>query len=162
MCLGDTTRIFFRVLAWIAALPDLNLRLFSVSTAHLDGNLDGEVYMESPSEYGDRGSVLEGDGTRPRAETHVHLINPNHIQIIRVYTSFRSCAWPAGVLVVEEGMRENDDKAREVSDLYLQLGGPITEPPNGGTQLWTLSTLNLVLRLPRRSPSKADWNITMS
>ena len=97
--------------------------------------------MESPTEYGDRGSVLEGDGTGPRAETHVSLINSNYIQIIRVYTSFRSCAWPAGVLVVEEGRREDDDKAREGSNLYLQLGGRITELPNGGTQLWTLSTL---------------------
>jgi len=79
----------------------------------------------------------------------VYLTNHNCIQIIRVYTSFRSCAWPVGVLVVEEGRREDDDKVREGSDLYLQLGGRITEPPNGGTQLWTLSTLNLVLRLAR-------------
>ena len=38
------------------------------------------------------------------------------------------------MLVVEEG-REDDDKAREGSDLYLQLGGPITELSNGGIQL---------------------------
>jgi len=44
--------------------------------------------MESPSEYGDRSSVLEGDGTRPRAETHVYLIDLNYIQVTRVYTSF--------------------------------------------------------------------------
>jgi len=61
--------------------------------------------MGSPSEYGDRASVLEGDGTGPRAETHVYLINTNYIQIVRVYTSFRCCAWPAGVLVVEKGGR---------------------------------------------------------
>jgi len=75
--------------------------------------------MGSPSEYGDRGPVLEGDGTGPRAEAHLYLINPDCIQIIRVYTGFRSCAWPAGVLVVEEGRREDDDKARVGSDLYL-------------------------------------------
>jgi len=138
------TRIFFRVLASIAALPDLNIRSFDVSAAHLHGDIDGEVNMESSSEYEDRGSVLEGDGTRPRAETHMYLINPNYIQIMRVYTSFRSCAWLAGVLVVEEGRTEDDDKAKEGSDLCLQLGGPTTELPNGGTQLWTLSTLNLV------------------
>jgi len=117
--------------------------------------------VESPSEYGDRGPVLEGDGLRPRAETHVYLINHNYIQIIRVYTSFCSCAWPARVLVVEEG-REDDDKAREGSDLHLQLGRPITQPPNGGTHLWPLSTLDLVFRLPRTSTSKAVWHITMS
>jgi len=118
--------------------------------------------MESPSEYGDRGPVLEGDWTRLRAETRVYLINSSCIQIIRVYTGFRSCAWPAGVLVVEEGRREDNDKAREGSDLYLQLGGPITEPPNGGTQLWTRSTLNLALWLPRKSTSKVVWHISMS
>jgi len=48
--------------------------------------------MESPSDYGDRGSVLEGDGTRPKVETHVYLIISNYIQIIRVYASFRGCA----------------------------------------------------------------------
>jgi len=76
ICPGDATRIIFRVLASIAALPDLNLRSFDVSAAHLHGDIDGEVYIESPSEYEDRGSVLEGDGTRPSAETHMYLINP--------------------------------------------------------------------------------------
>ena len=53
ICPGDATRIFFRVLASIATPPGLNLRLFDVSAAHLHGDIDGEVYMESPSEYGD-------------------------------------------------------------------------------------------------------------
>jgi len=38
--------------------------------------------------------------------------------------------WPAGALVVEKERREDDDKAREGSNLYLQLGRPITEPTN--------------------------------
>jgi len=96
---------FFEIIASMAALSDLTLRLFDVSAAHLYGAIDGEVHMVSPSEYGDRSSVLQGDGLRPRAETHVYLTTFNYIQIIRVYTSFRSCAWPAGVLVVEEGRR---------------------------------------------------------
>jgi len=55
---------------------------------------------------------------------------PNYIQIIRVYTSFCSCAWPTGALVVDKGRREDDDKAREESDLYLQLRQ--MEAPNFG------------------------------
>jgi len=46
MCPGDATRIFFRVLASIAALSDLDLRSFDASAAHLHGDIDGEVYME--------------------------------------------------------------------------------------------------------------------
>ena len=103
ICPGDATRIFFRVHASISALFDLNLRSFDVSAACLHGDMDGEVYMESPSEYGDRASALEGDGTRPRAEAHVYLTNHNYIQIIRVYTSFRSCVWPAGCSSLRRG-----------------------------------------------------------
>jgi len=46
MCLGDATRIFFRVLASIAALSVLNIRSFDVSAARLHGDVDGEIYME--------------------------------------------------------------------------------------------------------------------
>ena len=81
---------------------------------------------------------------------------------MRVYTSFHSCAWPAGVLVVEGARTEDDDKAREGSDLYLQLGGPTTESPNGGTQLWTLplSTLKSggrIWSLTPEAPAAANW-----
>jgi len=84
---------------------------------------------------------------------------------MRVYTSFRSCAWPAGVLVVEEARTEDDDKAREGSDLYLQLGGPTTESPNGGTQLWTLFTqpcgvaaaFVFIWSLTPEAPAAANW-----
>ena len=47
-------------------LPDLHLRSFDVLAAHVHRDIDGEVYMESPSDYGDSGSVLEGDGTVTR------------------------------------------------------------------------------------------------
>ena len=112
--------------------PNLRCRL---SAAHLHGDIDGEVYTESPSEYGDRSSVLEGDGTRPRAETHVYLIIPNYIQMIRVYTAARGrrrCS----------SLRRGGGRTMTRREKHLQLGGRITEPPNGGTQLWTLSTLN--------------------
>jgi len=46
MCLGNATRIFFRVLTSIAALSGLNIRSFDVSATHLHGDIDGEVYME--------------------------------------------------------------------------------------------------------------------
>jgi len=92
--------------------------------------------MESPSEYGDRASALEGDGTRPRAEAHVYLTNHNYIQIIRVYTSFRSCAWPAGVFVVEEG-RRGDPTC--ISNLADESQSRQMEAPNFG--LYPLSAL---------------------
>jgi len=47
----------------------------------------------------------------------------------------------------EEERREDDDKAREGTNLYLRLGRPITEPLNGGAQLWTLFSLDLVSTL---------------
>jgi len=143
MCPGDATRILFRVLASIATLSDLDLRSFDVPTAHLHGDIDGEVYMEPPTDT-ETGSVLERDRTHPGVGTRVYLLIFNYIQS---YTCFRTCAWPAWVLVVEEGRREDDDKAREGSNLYLQLGGPITEPVNGGSQFWALFNLDLVSTL---------------
>jgi len=64
----------FEFLASIAVLFDLDLRPFDVSIPHLHGDIDGEVCMESPPGYGDGGSILEGDETRPGAETHIFHI----------------------------------------------------------------------------------------
>jgi len=77
-------------------LSDLDIRPFDVSAAHLHGDIGGEVYMEPPPGYGHRGSILEGNETRPRAETHVWFIISNYIQIIRVYMRFRCCACDGG------------------------------------------------------------------
>jgi len=140
---GDATRIFFRVLASIAALSNLNLRLFDVSAARLHVDIAGAASMESHSEYGDSGSVLEGDGTRPSAETHVYLINPNYIQIIRVYTSFRSCAWPAGCSSLRRGGGRRKTRREKgptcISNLADESQSRQMEAPNFG--LYPLSTL---------------------
>ena len=61
----------FRVLASIAALFDPDLRPSNVSAVHLHGDIAGEVYMEPRS-------VLEGNETRPTAETHAYFIIYNY------------------------------------------------------------------------------------
>jgi len=86
MCPGDATRIFFRVFASIAALSDLDFRSFDVSATHLHGDIDGGLRGTTPR-YGDKGSVLERDGTHPRAGTHVYLLISNYIQISMCFCS---------------------------------------------------------------------------
>ena len=122
----------FRVLAPIAALFDLDIRPSEVSAAYLHGDIDGEVYMGSPPVYGDRGSVLEGNETRPRGETHVYVMISNYIQVIRVYTLSAAARGWRGCSSLRRGGGRSMTSAREGSNLYLQLGGPITDLPNGG------------------------------
>ena len=47
----------FRVLISIAALFDLEVHQFDVSTAYLHGDIDGEVYMEPPPGYQTEGTI---------------------------------------------------------------------------------------------------------
>jgi len=105
-------------------------------------------YVVPPPGYGHRGSVLEGDGSHARAETHVYFIIYNHIQI---YTCFRTCTWPAGSLVVLPAghwpwKRRGGKGPTCISDLADQSQSRQMEGPNFAKVLFNLDLeLDLVL-----------------
>jgi len=131
----------FQVLASIAALFDLVIRPFEVSAAYLHGGIDGEVYMEPPPVYRDRGSVLEGNETRPRGETHVYVMISNLIQIIKVYTLFAAARGPRGCSSLR---REDDDECERRVQLVSPTRQANHRTAKWRTQLWTLSNLDPV------------------
>ena len=73
-----------RVLASIAVLFDVDLRPFDALAAHLNGDIDGEVYIEPPPGYAE---VLFWKGMR-RVLGQKHYIIYNHIQINKSLYAF--------------------------------------------------------------------------